>query len=258
MSRSARTCTAASPSRCSRPWRSCFSKLAWTAADWRHMGGALACCTKLRANAPDMGAAMRRWRRRGGALGERRATSPMPSRAALRLDDNKIGDEGMRHLGDALARGAAPALKTLDLEIGDEGMRHLSDALAQRRSSSTRSATRGCATSATPSRAARRPRSRRSTSATTPRATPPSKRCRTRSRTASERALAVCAIHITFLPASLHRWSPHGRSRTRHTTCTQEHGGWHALRDYTPRGGNTGLYKGVGSNANSSSSSGNT
>ena len=29
--------------------------------------------------------------------------------------DNKIGDEGMRHLGDALARGAAPALETLYL-----------------------------------------------------------------------------------------------------------------------------------------------
>ena len=47
---------------------------------------------------------------------------------------NKIGDEGVRHLGDALARGVAPALTTLDLrnnEIGDEGMRHLGDALAR-------------------------------------------------------------------------------------------------------------------------------
>ena len=25
-----------------------FKKLAWTAADWRHLGGALGCCTKLR------------------------------------------------------------------------------------------------------------------------------------------------------------------------------------------------------------------
>ena len=40
----------------------------------------------------------------------------------------------MRHLGDALARGAAPALEELDLngnKIGDEGMRHLADALAR-------------------------------------------------------------------------------------------------------------------------------
>ena len=33
----------------------------------------------------------------------------------LNLDGNKIGDEGLRHLGDALARGAAPALKELNL-----------------------------------------------------------------------------------------------------------------------------------------------
>ena len=32
------------------------------------------------------------------------------------LDSNKIGDEGMRHLADALARGAAPALETLQLD----------------------------------------------------------------------------------------------------------------------------------------------
>ena len=34
---------------------------------------------------------------------------------------NKIGDEGMRHLGDALARGAAPALK--GLALGDNPAR---------------------------------------------------------------------------------------------------------------------------------------
>ena len=34
----------------------------------------------------------------------------------LNLSDNKIGDEGLRHLGDALARGAAPALWQLDLD----------------------------------------------------------------------------------------------------------------------------------------------
>ena len=52
----------------------------------------------------------------------------------LNLGSNQIGDEGMRHLGDALARGAAPALKELSLfnnKIGKEGARHLGDALAR-------------------------------------------------------------------------------------------------------------------------------
>ena len=31
------------------------------------------------------------------------------------LSHNEIGDEGLRHLGDALANGAAPALKVLEL-----------------------------------------------------------------------------------------------------------------------------------------------
>ena len=31
----------------------------------------------------------------------------------LNLEDNKIGDEGMRHLADALANGAAPTLNEL-------------------------------------------------------------------------------------------------------------------------------------------------
>ena len=36
---------------------------------------------------------------------------------------------------------------------------------------------------------------------------------------------------------------PTWQEPTRHTTCTQEHGGWHALRDYTPRGGKKGPIK---------------
>ena len=73
---------------------------------------------------------------------------------SLYLYNNKIGYEGLRHLGDA-ARGAAPAeLWLSENQIGDEGMRHLIDILARgaaprsRRSTSgaTRSATRGCAT----------------------------------------------------------------------------------------------------------------
>ena len=136
-----------------------FAKLAWTAADWRHMGGALACCTKLRklqldgwarTGADDAAMAARaraapalkarttrgappgrrprarrgaRARTSAGSHWRDRATSATPSRAARRprsrrsTSDNKIGDEGMRHLGDALARGAAPALKELNLTL---------------------------------------------------------------------------------------------------------------------------------------------
>ena len=39
----------------------------------------------------------------------------LPAVERLSLAVNKIGDEGLRHLGDALARGAAPALETLGL-----------------------------------------------------------------------------------------------------------------------------------------------
>ena len=88
-----------------------FSELkGWTAADWRHMGGALACCTKLwKLDLEEMSvddAAMAAF---GGALGSGAA----PALKELWLGYNKIGDEGVRHLSDALARGAAPALKKL-------------------------------------------------------------------------------------------------------------------------------------------------
>jgi hypothetical protein len=90
-----------------------FTNLAWTAADWRHMGGVLACCTKLKKlTLEGMGvddAAMAAF---GGALGSGAA----PALKDLDLQENKIGDEGLRHLSDALARGAAPALKYLDLD----------------------------------------------------------------------------------------------------------------------------------------------
>ena len=67
-------------------------------------------------------------------LGDALAPGAAPALETLYLYRNEIGDEGMRHLGDALARGAAPALETLDLrenKIGDEGMRHLGEALAR-------------------------------------------------------------------------------------------------------------------------------
>jgi hypothetical protein len=103
----------------------------WTAADWRHMGGALACCTKLRRlYLTGMGADDAAMAAFGGALGSGAA----PALKTLELIANEIGDEGLRQLGDAFARGAAPALKTLylnDNKIGDEGVRHLGDALAR-------------------------------------------------------------------------------------------------------------------------------
>ena len=103
----------------------------WTEADWRHMGGALACCTKLRElKLWSMGADDAAMVAFGGAL----VSGAAPALEKLSLGSNKIGAEGVRHLGDALARGAAPALEELDLngnKIGDEGMRHLADALAR-------------------------------------------------------------------------------------------------------------------------------
>ena len=108
-----------------------FNELVWTAADWRHMGGALACCTKLRRlTLNQMGADDAAMATFSGALGSGAA----PALEVLFLMSNKICDEGARHLGDALARGAAPALKDLGLnrnQIGDEGLRHLGDALAR-------------------------------------------------------------------------------------------------------------------------------
>ena len=50
-------------------------------------------------------------------LGDALARGAAPKLETLDLHSNKIGDEGMRHLGDALARGAAPALKKLDLHV---------------------------------------------------------------------------------------------------------------------------------------------
>ena len=53
----------------------------------------------------------------------------------LNLDFNKIGDEGMRHLADALANGAAPALEKLyfdDIPASDAAQQAVQDALEQR------------------------------------------------------------------------------------------------------------------------------
>ena len=66
-------------------------------------------------------------------LSDALARGAAPALKLLTLNGNEIGDNGAHHLADALARGAAPALEWLDLrenEIGDEGMRRLGDALA--------------------------------------------------------------------------------------------------------------------------------
>ena len=93
------------------------------------MGGALACCTKLKKELDLNGTAGRGRCGDGGARRRARQRRGARARARLKLNDNKIGDEGVRHLGDALARGAAPALESST-------------------STATRSATRGCATCA--------------------------------------------------------------------------------------------------------------
>ena len=47
------------------------------------------------------------------ALEDAHAQGALKALETLDLHENKIGDEGLRHLGDALARGVAPALKSL-------------------------------------------------------------------------------------------------------------------------------------------------
>ena len=104
----------------------------WTAADWRHMGGALACCPKLRRlDLKSMGADDAAMAAFGGALGRGAA----PALEELSLGGNQIGDEGLRHLGDALARGAAPELKELSLfdnPARDDAKQAVEDALKNR------------------------------------------------------------------------------------------------------------------------------
>ena len=63
-----------------------------------------------------------------------------PALKELKLPCNKIGDEGMRHLGDALARGAAPAIKTIGIDgleiylnpAGDAARQAVEDVLKNR------------------------------------------------------------------------------------------------------------------------------
>ena len=58
--------------------------------------------------------------------------SLVPLLQRLYLGNNQIGNDGMRSLADALAKGALPQLQKLFLsnnQIGDEGMAALADAI---------------------------------------------------------------------------------------------------------------------------------
>ena len=68
-------------------------------------------------------------------LGNALARGAAPALEELYLEYNKIGDEGARHLGDALAGGAAPEIKTLNLDhnlASDLAKQAVQDALKQR------------------------------------------------------------------------------------------------------------------------------
>ena len=75
-------------------------------------------------------------RRLAAALEDATAQGALKALEKLSLVSNKIGDEGMRHLGDALARGAAPALKMLNLgqnPASNSASQAVRDALKQRK-----------------------------------------------------------------------------------------------------------------------------
>ena len=60
----------------------------------------------------------------------------LPSLVAIYLRDNKIRDEGMRYLSDALARGAAPALEEIGLSnnpASDAAKQAVKDMLEKRK-----------------------------------------------------------------------------------------------------------------------------
>ena len=74
-------------------------------------------------------------RRLAAALRHAHTHGALKALETLELIDNEIGDEGMRHLGDALANGAAPALKYLHLfgnPASDAAQQAVKDALENR------------------------------------------------------------------------------------------------------------------------------
>ena len=71
-------------------------------------------------NCIDLGWGDEEARRFAAALEHATAHGALKALEGLSFAMNKIGDEGMRHLGDALARGAVPALQKLALDMNDE------------------------------------------------------------------------------------------------------------------------------------------
>ena len=74
-------------------------------------------------------------RRLAAAIEHAHANDALQALVTLDLSLNKIGDDGLRHLGDALANGAAPALKTLLLSgnaASDAARQAVEDALKLR------------------------------------------------------------------------------------------------------------------------------
>ena len=75
-------------------------------------------------------------RRLAAALEHAHAQGALKALERLDLEENKIGDEGLRHLGDALANGAAPALERLNLDrnpASAAAQQAMQDALKNRR-----------------------------------------------------------------------------------------------------------------------------
>lgn len=108
-----------------RPGLAALWNLTWTTTDWRNLGGALACCAQLRT--------LSIWEM--GMDDAAIANDALQALVTLDLSLNKIGDDGLRHLGDALANGAAPALKTLLLSgnaASDAARQAVEDALKLR------------------------------------------------------------------------------------------------------------------------------
>ena len=76
-------------------------------------------------------------RRLAAALEHAHAQGALKAPKTLSLGRNKIGDEGLRHLSDALARGAAPALGRLQLynnPASEDAQQAVQNALKQRAS----------------------------------------------------------------------------------------------------------------------------
>ena len=124
-----------------------FDGLPWTSDDWRHLGGVLVCCTKLRVltltnmgrdaryGNPDAPRIAQSWLSVStddmAALCGELGPGAAPALKVLDLSSNRIKDDGVCHLFKALARGAAPALESLNLldsPIGRKGINALCSA----------------------------------------------------------------------------------------------------------------------------------